>query len=131
MEDHVQELRTSTLVRDHPIRGESHKDFRGESEGSPPPPPQDSFQEAGEARHDFWSMSGNFMFRHHVEPRVKLHSPREESCTIPLKYNDVSRTTQSNLDVMQVSRIDDYLNVDGPRDLSDPWHRFHSVCSIK
>ena len=47
------------------------------------------------------AMSGHFMFRHHVEPRVKLYSPREESCPVPLKYIDVSRTTQTNLDVKQ------------------------------
>ena len=49
----------------------SHEDFLGESEGSLPPP-QDSFPDAGEAINDFWSMSGNFMYRHHVEPRVRL-----------------------------------------------------------
>ena len=32
-----------------------------------------------EAINDFGSMSGNFINRHHVEPRVKLYSPREES----------------------------------------------------
>ena len=31
-----QELRTSTLVRHHPIRGESQRSFLGESEGSLP-----------------------------------------------------------------------------------------------
>ena len=66
-----QELRTSTLIRERPIRGESHADFLGESEGSLPPP-HDSFPDAGEAINDFWSMSGNFICRHHVEPRVKL-----------------------------------------------------------
>ena len=66
-------------------------------------------------------MSGNFIFRHHVEPRVKLYSPREESFPIPLNYIDVSRTTHTNLDVMQESRIDGYWNIDGSRDLSDPW----------
>ena len=85
-----QELRTYTLIRDHPIRGEGQRDFLGESEGSPPSPPQDSSPDAGEARNDFWSMSGNFIYRHHVEPRVKLYSPREESFPIPLKYIDVS-----------------------------------------
>ena len=69
----------------------------------------------------FWSMSGNFIHRHHVEPRVKLYSPREESFPIPPKYNDVSRTTQTNLDVMQESRIDDYWNIDGSGDLSGSW----------
>ena len=80
----------------------------GESEGSPPSPPQDSYPGAGEARNDFWSMSGHFIYSHHVEPRVKLYSPREESFSIPLKYIDVSRTTRANLDVMQERRIDDY-----------------------
>ena len=118
-----QNLRTSTLIRDHPIRGESHVDFLGESEGSLPPP-QDSLPDAGEARHDFWSISGSFIYRHQVEPRVKLYSPREESFPIPLKYIDVSRTTYTNLDVKQESRIDDYWNIDGSRDLSASWTGF-------
>ena len=84
-----QELRTSTLVRHRPTQGESNIDFLGESEGSLPPP-QDSLPDAGEAINDFWTMSGNFIYRHHVEPRVKLYSPREESFPIPLKYIDVS-----------------------------------------
>ena len=67
------ELRTPTLIRQRPIRGESHLDFLRESEGSLPPP-HDSFPDAGEAMNDFWSMSGNFIYRHHVEPRVKLYS---------------------------------------------------------
>ena len=66
-----QELRTSTLVRPRPIQGESHVDFLGEPEGSLPQP-HDSFPDAGEAINDFWSMSGSFIYRHHVEPRVKL-----------------------------------------------------------
>ena len=85
-----QELRTSTLVRHRPFQGESNIDFLGESEGSLPQI-QDSFPDAGEAINDFWSMSGSFIYRHHVEPRVKLFSPREESFPIPLKYIDVSR----------------------------------------
>ena len=113
-----QELRTSTLIGVHPIRGESHLDFLGESEGSLPPP-QDSFPDASEAINDFLSMSVNFIYRHHVEPRVKLFSPREESFPIPLRYIDVSRTTHTNLDVKQEKRIDDYWNIDGSRDLSD------------
>ena len=126
-----QELRTSTLIRDHPMRGEGQRDFLGESEGSPPSPPQDSYPDACEARNDFWSMSGNFIYRHHVFPRVKLYSPREESFPIPLKYIDVSRTTHTNLDVMQESRIDDYRNIDGSRDLSDSWTSFTQFDSIR
>ena len=111
-----QDPRTSTSIRQRPIQGESHLDFLGESEGSLPPP-HDSFPDAGEAINDCWSMSGNFIYRHHVEPRVKLYSPREESFPIPLKYIDVSSTTHTNLDVKQEKRIDDYWNIDGSRDL--------------
>ena len=118
-----QELRTSTLIRPRPIRGECNIDFLGESGGSLPQP-QDSFPDAGETINDFWSMSGSFIYRHHVEPRVKLYSPREESFPIPVKYIDVSRTTHTNLDVKQERRIDDYWNIDGSRHLSDPWTGF-------
>ena len=52
-----QDLRTSTLIRQRPIQGDSHIDFLGESEGSLPPP-HDSFPDAGEAINDYWSMSG-------------------------------------------------------------------------
>ena len=124
-----QDLRTSTLIRQRPTRGDSHLDFLGESERSLPPP-HDSFPDAGEAINDFWSMSGNFIYRHQVEPRVKLYSPREESFPIPLKYIDVSRTTHANLDVKQEKRIDDYWNIDGSRDLSGPWTGFTHFYSI-
>ena len=115
-----QDLRTSTLVRHRPIQGESNIDFLGESEGFLLSP-QGSLPNAGEAINDFWSMSGNFTYRHHVEPRVELYSPRERSIPIPLKYIDVSRTTHTNVDVKQEKRIDDYWNIDGSRDLSDHW----------
>ena len=118
-----QELRTSILVRHRPIQGESNLDFLGESEGSLPQP-DDSLPDAGEAMNDFWSMSENFIYRHHVEPRVKLYSPREESFPVPLKYIDVSRTTHTHLDVKQEKRIDDYCNIDGSRNLPDPWTGF-------
>ena len=71
-----QDLRTPTLVRHRPIQGQINIHFLGESEGSLPQL-QDSLPDASEAINDFWCMSGNFIYRHHVEPRVKLYSPRE------------------------------------------------------
>ena len=63
-----QDLRTSVLVRPRPIQGEGHVDFLGESERSLPPR-HDSLPIAGEAMNDFLSMSGSFIYRHHVEFR--------------------------------------------------------------
>ena len=103
-----QDLRTPTLVRHRPTQGESNIYFLGESEGSLPQP-QDSLPDAGEAVNDFWSMSGNFIYRHHVEPRVKLYSPREESLPIPLKYIDVSRTTHTQFTLMEEKPPEGYM----------------------
>ena len=76
-------------------------------------------------------MTGNFKNRHHVEPRVKLYSPREESFPVPLKYIDVSRITHTNLDVKQEKRIDDDWNIDGSRNLSDPWTGFNQFTLLE
>ena len=76
-------------------------------------------------------MSRNFIYRHHVKPRVKLYSPGEESFPIPLKYIDVSRTTHTNLDVKQEKRIDDSWNIDGSRDFSDAWTGFTQVTLLE
>ena len=33
-----------------------------------------------EPRRDFWSMQDDFIYRHHIEPRVQLHVPKEKTC---------------------------------------------------
>ena len=119
-----QVLRTSTFFRDCPDRGEEQGNLQGESDGPSSTPFQDSSWYDGGARNDFWSISGNFIYRHHVEPRVKLYVPTEESFPIPQKYIDVTRTTDTSLDVMLEKNIDDYWNVDGERELSDAWTGF-------
>ena len=53
-----------------PTSRRKSRTFFGESEGSLPPP-HDSFPDAGEAINDFRPMSGSFIYRHHVQPRVK------------------------------------------------------------
>ena len=64
------------------------------------------------------------MYRHHVEPRVKLYKPKEETFPIPLKYIDVARTTHTSQDFLLEKHVDDYWNVDGERELSDAWTGF-------
>ena len=72
----------------------------------------------------FWSISGDSIYRHHVEPRDKLYVPTEESFPISLKYIDVTRTTDTTLVVMLEKSVDDCWNVDGDRELSDAWTGF-------
>ena len=69
----------------------------------------------GEARNDFWW---------NVEPRGHLCVPKKETFPIPLKYIDVTRTTHTNLDVLQESRIDDDWNIAVDQILSDSWAGF-------
>ena len=117
-----QRLRTSTLTRDRPGRGEEQEVLRGESGGlsSPTPLQDDSTRDEAEAEHDFWSITGDFIYRHHVEPRVKLYMLREESFPIPLKYIDVTRTTFISLDILleKILMITGTY-VGGERELSD------------
>ena len=74
-------LRPSTFIRDRPERGEKQEVFRGESHGlSSPTPLQDySTRDDAEAKKDFWSITGDFIHRHHAEPRVKLYMPKEKN----------------------------------------------------
>ena len=46
-------------------------------------------------------------------------------------YIDVTRVTHTTLDVLQESRIDDYWNIDGARDLSDSWTGFTQSTLLK
>ena len=48
----------------------------------------------------------------------------ERSFPIPLKNIDVVRLKNTTLDVLLESRVDDYWNVDGGRELSGPWTVF-------
>ena len=63
-------LRTSTLIRDRPERGEEQEILRGESGGlfSPSPLQDDSTREDAEAKNDFGSITRDLIYRHHVEP---------------------------------------------------------------
>ena len=108
-------LRREQTVWSEDSSGELH----GESEAPQPTAPTDG----AEARKDLWS---EFIYRHHAEPRVQLHVPKAESCPIPLKKIDVTRSTHTNLDVMQEKRTDDYWNDDENRNVRfvDGVHKF-------
>ena len=85
-----QVLRTSTLTRERRERREEQEILQGNSDEWYPPshPQEDSTLDGEEAKNDFWTITGEFIYRHHVEPRVKLYVPTEESLPIPLKYID-------------------------------------------
>ena len=115
-------VRESILRREQLVGSEDlREEFQGNSERYQP---TDVTKDDAEARNDFWSMGGDFIHRHHVDPRVHLYVPKEESFPIPVKYIDVTRTTHTNLDALQESRIDDYWNVDANRSFSDSWLGF-------
>ena len=67
-------------------------------------------RDAMEAREDFRSMSGEFLYRHHVMPRENVL--QESSFSIPLKHIDVVRQTKTNLDNLEEC-INDLRIIDG------------------
>ena len=119
-------LRTSTLTRDCPERGEEQEILQGNSDEwyAPSNHEEDSTRDDEEARNYFWTITGEFFYRHHVVPRVKLYKPKEETFPVPTKYIDVTRTTHTSMDVMMEKHIDDHWNVDGEKELSDAWTGF-------
>ena len=119
-------IRRSTSMRDQPLRSEEISgDLQGSSDKSQP---TDETEDDAEARSDFWSIEGDVICRHHVEPRVQLYAPREATFPIPLTSIDVTRITQTNL---QESRIDDCWNIDVNRHSSGFMDRIHEVHSIE
>ena len=110
-------------MRSEDLSGE----LQGESGESQPTETTDD----AEARADFWSIQGDFICRHHNEPRVQLYVPQEETFPIPLKYIDVTRATHTDLDVSQEKRIDDFWNADANRSLSDSWKVFTKFTLLK
>ena len=47
-------------------------------------------EDDAEAREDFWSIQGDFIYRHHIEPIIQLFVRREEPFLIPLQFFDVN-----------------------------------------
>ena len=79
----------------------------GELQAEPKGPHPTETKDDAEARADFWSILGDFIYRHHNEPRVQLYVSKEETFRIPLKYIDVTGSTHADLDAMQEKRIND------------------------
>ena len=57
--------------------------------------------------------------------------PKAETFPILLEYFDVTRSTHTDLDVLQEKRIDDHWNVDLNRSLSDSWRGFTKFTLLK
>ena len=105
-----------TVRREPTARSE---DFSRELQDEPGESQPTETTDDAEARADFLSMQDDFICRHYNEPRVQLYVPKEETFPIPLKDIDVTRSTYTDLDVLQEKRIDDYWNVDSSRHLSN------------
>ena len=102
-----QKLLEEIRFREHPSQSwtaqteeKSKNIFVENQSGRLQPPFQDSTPGDGEAVRESWSISGNFIDRHHVEPGVKLYVPNEASFPIPLKYIAATRVTNTSLDVV-------------------------------
>ena len=117
-----------TLRREQTVRSE---DLSGELQSEPGESQLTESTDDAEALAVFWSIQGDFICRHHNQPRVQLYVPKEETFPIQLKNIDVIRSTLADLDVLQEKRIDDYGNVDSNRHLSNSWTGFTRFTLLK
>ena len=120
---HEHTTRREQIVRSEDLSGDSH----GAAEECQPAEQEDETA----VRKDFWSLQGDFVYRHHIDPRVQLCVPTETTFRIPLKHMDVRRSTFSDLDIAQEKRIDDCWNVDGNKNLSDSRSGFTKFSVLK
>ena len=54
------------------------EDLSGELQGEPEGCQPTESRDDAEARKDFWSIQGYFIYRQHDEPRVQLNVPKEK-----------------------------------------------------
>ena len=69
--------RKSTLMRDQTVRSEEHSGALQRS--SDKSQPIDETTDDAETRNEFLSIEENYIHRHHVESRVQLYVPKEET----------------------------------------------------
>ena len=115
------EFREPTLRQEQPVESEH---LSGDLEGEPKGPQPTETKDDAEARKGFLSIQGDFIYRHHNEPRVPTLCGERRNISYPLNFIDVTRAAFSNLDVLQEKRFDDCWNVDSNRSLFDYWKGF-------
>ena len=71
------EFQEPTLRREFTVRREN---LSGESHGDREEFELEESEDDAEARKNFWSIQEDFIYRHHIEPRVQLYVLKEESC---------------------------------------------------
>ena len=100
------EFRESTLRWEPTVRSEDLSgEIQGESGESQPADPTDD----AEARADFWSIQGDFIYRHHNEPRVELCVPKKEQIMCGQKFGRklvIPLRIVRNRNVQKRNRID-------------------------
>ena len=108
-----QRLITSTITREPPERCEKSKILHGNSDKwyAPSNHEEDSIRAYEVARNDFWTITGEFIYRHHVVRtcRKKKHFLFQRSTlTLPERHTHP-------LVVLLEKHIEDYCDVDGEK----------------
>ena len=95
------------------------EDRQKQSIGSPPVPERSGQDPDNDD--DYWTLNDRVLQRIHRQPRQKLFQPDEIPCPIPLKYLDILRRTERDLDSAPERWREDFWTKDGPIELSSMW----------
>ena len=80
----------------------------------------ESYQEE-KIMEDFWVIDGDWIIRHHVNPRTKLFVPNPDDFPIPLKYIDIIRVTETDVLDAKLQRKDDFWIISKDEDPRESW----------
>ena len=70
--------------------------------------------------HGFWTMTKECVIRHHHRPRMSMNIPPSDSFPLPLKYIDVTRAAETDMEELALRRISDIWRDQGERVLDAP-----------
>ena len=115
-------------------RGEEQESFPRERGGLSSLSPHQHYStlDDAEAKIDFWSFTGDFIYRHHVEPRVKMHMPERRiiffSAEVCRRYQKYFFITSCNAGIEHWLLLECWWRV---VHLSDTWTGFKRVTILK
>ena len=111
---------TCELARQQPEHEEDRSARQGETDGPDPAEQQEEHDDLEAGMTSGVSVK-IFIYRQHVQHRVKPCVPKERSLPIPVKFFEVVMRKNTTFDVLQERQINDHSHVDGDWELSGPW----------
>ena len=83
-------------------------------------PERDLPPAGGNSQQDTWRITRDLLIITHNKPRTQLFHSTDANCPIPIKYIDIMRTTETDLEEKALNRVEVFWVTD-EKELPDSW----------